>query len=78
MNNFKFSNLHSFKKSIQEISDKCLSSNSNGKNLVDYYVVNVGHTFAHFPLNNFCGWFGTTAFLGELKDFDEGFFTYYI
>jgi hypothetical protein len=26
----------------------------------------------------FCGWFGTTAFLGELKDFDEGFFTYYI
>ncbi len=21
-----------------------------------------------------CGWFGTTAFLGELKDFDEGFF----
>ncbi len=55
MNNFKFSNLHSFKKSIQEISDKCLSSNSNGKNLVDYYVVNVGHTFAHFPLNNFCG-----------------------
>jgi hypothetical protein len=26
----------------------------------------------------FCGWFGTTAFLGELKDFYEGFFTYYI
>ncbi len=26
----------------------------------------------------FCGWFGTTVFLGELKDFDAGFFHYYI
>jgi hypothetical protein len=26
----------------------------------------------------FCGWFGTTEFLGELRDFDGGFLTYYI